>query len=67
MAVIKYKGTDGLWHMLSNIFVKGINVVQEKGQSTTDVMSQKAVTDAINEVVPQPDANDNVILSAGEY
>ena len=67
MAVIKYKGTDGLWHMLSNIFVKGINVVQEKGQSTTDVMSQKAVTDAINDVIPPADEDDNVILTAGEY
>lgn len=28
----------------------GINVVQEKGDSTTDVMSQKAVTDAINSI-----------------
>jgi len=48
MAAIKYKGTDGQWHLLNNILVSGINVVQTTGSSSADVMSQSAVTEAIN-------------------
>jgi len=50
MAVIKFKGTDGLWHMLSNIMVKGINVVQTTGTSSADVMSQSAVTEVVTNI-----------------
>jgi len=48
MAAIKYKGTDGQWHLLNNILVSPINVVQTTGSSSADVMSQSAVTEAIN-------------------
>ena len=67
MAILKYKGSDGNFKPLANILVKGIEVVQEKGQSTADVMSQKAVTDAINDAIPPADSDNNVILTAGEY
>ena len=67
MAVLKYKDGNGIWQTLTNILIKGISVVQEKGQSTADVMSQKAVTDAINDAIPPADSDNNVILTAGEY
>lgn len=47
MPGIKYKGTDGQWHLLNNVMVNQINVVQTTGTSTGDVMSQSAVTEAV--------------------
>lgn len=44
---IAYKGA---WKEFNLGSGSNINVVQEKGESTTDVMSQKAVTDAINSI-----------------
>lgn len=69
MAVIKFKGTDGLWHMLSNIMVKGINVVQTSGTSSGDVMSQKAVTEitsGINESLTSHTSNTDIHLTQTE-
>lgn len=48
MPGIKYKGTDGQWHLLNNVMVAPINVVQTTGTSTADVMSQSAVTEAVS-------------------
>lgn len=47
MPGIKYKGTDGQWHLLNNVMVNAIDVVQTTGTSTADVMSQSAVTEAV--------------------
>lgn len=48
MPGIKYKGTDGQWHLLNNVMVAPINVVQTTGTSTADVMSQSAVTEVVS-------------------
>lgn len=50
MPGIKYKGTDGQWHLLNNVMVTPINVVQTTGTSSADVMSQSAVTEAVNDI-----------------
>ena len=44
MAVLKYKAKNGEYKTLTNISVKGIEPKQTTGTSTTDVMSQNAVT-----------------------
>lgn len=48
MAVLKYKKQDGTYATLTNISIKGIEPVQVTGNSTTDVMSQNAVTTYLN-------------------
>jgi hypothetical protein len=50
MATLKYKNQNGEYVTLPNYTVKPITPVQTTGESTTDVMSQKAVTDAINNI-----------------
>lgn len=50
MATLKYKNQNGEYVTLPNYTVKTITPVQTTGESTTDVMSQKAVTDAINNI-----------------
>lgn len=62
----KFLKADGTWDDAGT----PINVVQTTGQSTTDVMSQKATTDAItidsisvNGTAVTPDANKNVALT----
>lgn len=57
MAVLKYKKQDGTYTTLTNIAVKGITPVQTTGTSTTDVMSQKAVTDELALKVSTSDFN----------
>lgn len=48
MGVLKYKKKgESTWNTLSSMMIKAINVVQTKGSSTEDVMSQKAVTDEL--------------------
>ena len=58
----KFEAGDGITYSDMNTIVENlqnlkntagetVTVVQTTGQSTTDVMSQKAVTDAINEAV----------------
>lgn len=48
MAILKYKGSDGQFIAVNSYKINNVVVAQEKGQSTADVMSQKAVTDDIN-------------------
>ena len=48
MAVLKYKDSNGQWQSLPNVMVNQINVVQTTGTSTTDVMSQNAVTENLH-------------------
>lgn len=48
MAVIKYKDSNNQWQPVVNYNVTVPTVVQTTGSSTTDVMSQDAVTDALD-------------------
>ena len=69
MPGIKYKGTDGQWHLLNNVMVAPINVVQTTGTSTADVMSQSAVTEAvsgINEVLTAHTSDGGIHLTSTE-
>lgn len=49
MAVLKYKNASGEYVAIANYTVQPIVPLQGKGQSTTEVMSQKAVTDELND------------------
>lgn len=63
MAILKYKDANGNFVALSNYTVQPITPVQETGSSTTDIMSQNAVTTALNtkantsDVYSKTDAN----------
>lgn len=48
MAVIKFKNALGQWEAITNYAVSPITPVQTTGSSTSDVMSQNAVTQALN-------------------
>ena len=48
MAVIKFKNALGQWEAITNYAVSPITPVQSTGTSTSDVMSQNAVTQALN-------------------
>lgn len=48
MAVIKFKNALGQWEAITNYAVSPITPVQSTGSSTSDVMSQNAVTQALN-------------------
>ncbi len=48
MAILKYKNKDGQLITVNSYKINNVIVSQEKGQSTADVMSQKAVTDELN-------------------
>lgn len=47
MAILKYKDSNGNYQALANYTVQPITPVQETGTSTTDIMSQNAVTNAL--------------------
>ena len=48
MAILKYTNKDGQLITVNSYKINNVIVSQEKGQSTADVMSQKAVTDELN-------------------
>lgn len=50
MAILKYTNTNGEVISVNSYKINNVIVSQEKGQSTADVMSQKAVTDEISEL-----------------
>ena len=52
MAILKYRTKEGTFNSLTNVNVIPTTVVQIPGNSTTSVMSQKAVVDYINSVTP---------------
>jgi hypothetical protein len=69
MSIIKYKGTDGEWHVLNNIIPKAIDVTQTSGTSSASVMSQSAVTEiisGISETVESHEDNINDLNEQGE-
>lgn len=55
MAILSYTKADGTVVKLNSYKVNNVLVKQEKGQSTADVMSQKAVTDEVNAIGLQID------------
>ena len=48
MAKIYVKNTDGTYSPQPSILVSNLDIVQDKGDSLTSAMSQKAVTDELN-------------------
>ena len=50
MAGIKYKDGNGVWRLIKTVLVNAVKVVQTTGNSTEDVMSQKAVTDELSAI-----------------
>ena len=50
MAILKYTDAEGNVHSINSYKINNVIVTQEKGESTVDVMSQKAVTDEIKKV-----------------
>ena len=47
MAKIYVKNTDGTYIPQSSVLVSNLDIVQDKGDSLTSAMSQKAVTDEL--------------------
>ena len=50
MAILKYTDANGITHSVNSYKINNVIVKQEKGESTADVMSQKAVTAEIKKV-----------------
>ena len=50
MAILKYTDKNGVVHSVNSYKVNNVIVTQSKGESTADVMSQKAVTDELKSV-----------------
>ena len=50
MAILKYTDAEGNVHSVNSYKINNVIVTQKKGESTADVMSQKAVTDEIKKV-----------------
>lgn len=50
MAILKYTDANGITHSVNSYKINNVIVTQDKGESTADVMSQKAVTDEIKKV-----------------
>ena len=69
MANIKYRKSDGTYETITNYNVQPLVPVQETGDSVIDVMSQKAVTDVINNIKVEAgqniDVKDKVISAKG--
>ena len=62
MAVLKYKDGDGNYQEIVGINVQN-EVVQTTGNSTTAVMSQKAVTDYVQSVMINPISDSSILLN----
>jgi len=60
MAVLKYKSGD-TFVTLTNYTVQPVTPVQTTGNSLTDIMSQKAVTDELNKKVDNTDLNTKIV------
>lgn len=60
MAGLKYSKDGQNWTTLKNYTIKNVDVFQETGDSTTGVMSQKAVTDALGEYVKDTEITEKV-------
>ena len=62
MAVIKFKNALGQWEAITNYAVSPITPVQTTGSSTSDVMSQNAVTLALNTKANSADVYSKTVI-----
>ena len=62
MAKIYVKNTDGTYISQSSTLVSNLDIVQDKGDSLTSAMSQKAVTDELANKQDKLVAGDNIII-----
>ena len=62
MAKVYIKNTDGTYTPQSSTLVSNLDIVQDKGDSLTATMSQKAVTDELANKQDKLVAGDNIII-----
>lgn len=62
MAKIYVKNTDGTYISQPSTLVSNLDIVQDKGDSLTAAMSQKAVTDELANKQDKLVAGDNIII-----
>ena len=62
MAKIYVKNTDGTYITQPSTLVSNLDIVQDKGNSLTSAMSQKAVTDELATKQDKLVAGDNIII-----
>ena len=62
MAKVYIKNTDGTYTSQSSTLVSNLDIVQDKGNSLTSAMSQKAVTDELATKQDKLVAGDNIII-----
>ena len=62
MAKIYVKNTDGTYIPQPSVLVSNLDIVQDKGDSLTSAMSQKAVTDELANKQDKLVAGDNIII-----
>ena len=62
MAKIYVKNTDGTYTPQQSTLVSNLDIVQDKGNSLTSAMSQKAVTDELANKQDKLVAGDNIII-----
>ena len=62
MAKVYVKNTDGTYTPQSSTLVSNLDIVQDKGNSLTSAMSQKAVTDELANKQDKLVAGDNIII-----
>ena len=62
MAKVYIKNTDGTYISQSSTLVSNLDIVQDKGNSLTSAMSQKAVTDELATKQDKLVAGDNIII-----
>ena len=62
MAKIYVKNTDGTYISQPSTLVSNLDIVQDKGNSLTSAMSQKAVTDELANKQDKLVAGDNIII-----
>ena len=62
MAKVYVKNTDGTYTPQSSTLVSNLDIVQDKGNSLTSAMSQKAVTDELDTKQDKLIAGDNITI-----
>ena len=62
MAKVYIKNTDGTYITQPSTLVSNLDIVQDKGNSLTSAMSQKAVTDELANKQDKLVAGDNIII-----
>ena len=62
MAKVYIKNTDGTYITQPSTLISNLDIVQDKGNSLTSAMSQKAVTDELANKQDKLVAGDNIII-----